>query len=75
MKRNDSRTRRPDLSSAEFAAYVSKSISTVNRWANMGHPAARFDKFSGEWRFVLSSAEDELRQVIVNVFVFNIYVA
>ncbi|MGO9613139.1 MAG: hypothetical protein ACLPX5_08895 [Dissulfurispiraceae bacterium] len=27
----------------------------------------------GEWRYVLSSAEDELRQVIVNVFVFNLF--
>lgn len=32
-------------------------------------------KGDGEWRFVFSSAEDELRQVVVNVFVFNIYVA
>ena len=29
----------------------------------------------GEWRFVLSSSEDELRYITVNVFVFNIYVA
>ncbi len=28
----------------------------------------------GEWRFLFTSAEDELRQVIVNVFLFNIYV-
>lgn len=32
-------------------------------------------KGDGEWRFVLSSADDELRQVIVTVFIFNIYVA
>lgn len=31
-------------------------------------------KGDGEWRFVLFSADDELRQVIVNVFIFNIYV-
>lgn len=29
----------------------------------------------GEWRFIFASLEDELRQVIVNVSVFNIYVA
>ena len=29
----------------------------------------------GEWRFVLSSSEDELRYITVTVFVFNIYVA
>lgn len=28
-----------------------------------------------EWRFILTSLEDELRQVIVNVFVFNLFVA
>jgi hypothetical protein len=27
----------------------------------------------GEWRYILSSAEDELRYVIVNVFVFNLF--
>ena len=29
----------------------------------------------GEWRLVFSSKEDELRQIIVNVAVFNLYVA
>lgn len=32
-------------------------------------------KTEGEWRCVMTSLEDELRQVIVNVFAFNIYVA
>ena len=30
---------------------------------------------AGEWRFVFSSTDDELRQIIVNVAVFNLYVA
>lgn len=29
----------------------------------------------GEWRYVFSSSEDESREIFVNVFVFNIYVA
>lgn len=28
----------------------------------------------GEWRFVFASAEDEAREIIVNVFLFNLYV-
>ena len=28
----------------------------------------------GEWRFVFTSKEDELRQVIINAFAFNIYI-
>lgn len=42
------------------------------------HPKFKKDlgqKTEGEWRFVMTSAEDELRQIIVNVFAFNIYVA
>lgn len=29
----------------------------------------------GEWRYIFTSPEDELRQIIVNIFIFNIYVA
>lgn len=42
------------------------------------HPKFKKDlgqKSEGEWRFVMRSPEDELRQVIVNIFAFNIYVA
>jgi hypothetical protein len=28
----------------------------------------------GEWRFEFFSAEDESRQVIIHVFIFNLYV-
>lgn len=42
------------------------------------HPQFKRDQGQqgdGEWRFVFVSPEDELRQIIVNVFVFNLYVA
>lgn len=32
-------------------------------------------KGNGEWRFIFKSNEDELRQIIVHTFVFNLYVA
>lgn len=43
---------RKDLSSAEFAEYVGKSVSTVCKWAREGHSAAHYDRFSGEWRWI-----------------------
>jgi len=42
------------------------------------HPKFKKDfgqKTEGEWRFVMTSLEDELRQIIVTVFAFNVYVA
>lgn len=58
---------------AKFTEMLSKVPETL-----LEHPKFKKDlgqKGDGEWRFVLTSDEDELRQVIVNVFVFNIYVA
>ncbi len=58
---------------AKFTEILSK-IPEVLR----SHPKFKKDlgqKTEGEWRFVMTSLEDDLRQVIVNVFAFNIYVA
>ncbi|MBI5192884.1 MAG: hypothetical protein HZA08_05520 [Nitrospirae bacterium] len=58
---------------AKFTELLTKVPETFRE-----HPKFKKDlgqKGDGEWRFVLTSNEDELRQIIVNVFVFNIYVA
>lgn len=58
---------------AKFTELLSKVPDIIKT-----HPRFKKDlgqRGDGEWRFVLSSAEDELRQVIISVFVFNIYVA
>jgi hypothetical protein len=41
------------------------------------HPRVRKalgQRADGEWRFVFASAEDEAREVVVHVFLFNLYV-
>lgn len=58
---------------AKFTELLTKVPETIR-----SHP--RFKKElgqqkEGEWRFILTSFEDELRQVIVNVFIFNLFVA
>lgn len=57
---------------AKFTELLTKVPDTLR-----GHPKFKRDlgqQRDGEWRFVFTSLEDELRQVIVNVFVFNLYV-
>lgn len=58
---------------AKFTELLTKVPETIR-----SHP--KFKKEfgqhkEGEWRFILTSLEDELRQVIINVFVFNLFVA
>jgi len=58
---------------AKFSELLTKAPETLR-----SHPKFKKDlgqKGDGEWRFAFTSQEDELRQVIVNVFVFNLYVA
>lgn len=58
---------------AKFTELLTKVPETFRE-----HPKFKKDlgqKCDGEWRFVLTSNEDELRQIIVNVFVFNMYTA
>ncbi|MBI2471152.1 MAG: hypothetical protein HYV59_07910 [Planctomycetes bacterium] len=58
---------------AKFTELLSKVPDIIR--AHQRFKKALGQRGDGEWRFVFSSAEDELRQVIVSVFVFNIYVA
>ena len=58
---------------AKFTELLSKIPETLRR-----HPKCRKDlgqKADGEWRYVFTSIEDDLRQIVVHVFVLNIYVA
>jgi hypothetical protein len=58
---------------AKFTELIEKIPESLKN-----HPNFKRDLYQqgdGEWRFIFTSQEDELRQVIVNVFVFNIYVA
>ncbi len=42
-----------DISTSEMAALTRRSVKTLSRWARDGHPAARWDKYRGEWRWLL----------------------
>lgn len=58
---------------ARFSELIDKMPEIIK-----SHPRFRKElqqKGAGEWRYVLCSVEDELREVVVNVFVFNLFVA
>lgn len=58
---------------AKFTELLTKVPETMH-----SHPKFKKElgqQKGGEWRFILTSLEDELRQVIVNVFIFNLFVA
>lgn len=58
---------------AKFTELLTKVPETLR-----SHPKFKKDisgRGDGEWRLTFTSFEDDLRQVIVNVFVFNLYVA
>lgn len=58
---------------AKFTELLDKVPNSLTTHPNFKHDLGQ--RGDGEWRFVFTSQEDELRQVIVSVFVFNIYVA
>ena len=58
---------------AKFTELLEKVPDTMKSHPNFKRDLGQ--RGDGEWRFVFTSAEDELRQVIVNVSIFNIYVA
>lgn len=58
---------------AKFTELLDKVPETIISHSNFKRDLGQ--QGDGEWRFVFTSAEDELRQVIVNVSIFNIYVA
>lgn len=58
---------------AKFTELIDKVPSSFTSHPNFKRDLGQ--QGDGEWRLVFTSQEDELRQVIVNVFVFNIYVA
>ncbi|MEP4891826.1 MAG: hypothetical protein ABJV04_17525 [Aliiglaciecola sp.] len=58
---------------AKFTELIDKVPSSLTSHPNFKRDLGQ--QGDGEWRLVFTSQEDELRQVIVNVFVFNIYVA
>lgn len=41
-----------DMSTAEFARYIGRSINTVCRYARNGHPAARYCEYRKEYRWL-----------------------
>jgi hypothetical protein len=58
---------------ARFTELITKVPETLR-----SHPKFKKDisqRGDGEWRFIFTSLEDDLRQVIVNVFIFNLYIA
>ena len=58
---------------AKFTELLEKVPETLISHSNFKRNLGQQE--DGEWRFIFTSAEDELRQVIVNVSIFNIYVA
>jgi len=58
---------------AKFTELLTKVSETVR--SHLKFKKELGQQKEGEWRFILTSLEDELRQVIVNVFVFNLFVA
>lgn len=58
---------------AKFTELLEKVPETLTSHTNFKRNLGQ--QGDGEWRFIFASAEDELRQVIVNVSIFNIYVA
>lgn len=58
---------------AKFTELIDKIPESLTNHPNFKRDLGQ--QGDGEWRFTFTSQEDELRQVIVNVFVFNIYVA
>ncbi len=57
----------------EFTEILDKIPKTLK--THRSHKRYLEQMEAGEWRVVFSSKEDELRQIIVNIFVFNLYVA
>jgi hypothetical protein len=57
---------------ARFTELLSKVPETLEGHSHFKKSLGQ--KGDGEWRFIFRSLEDDLRQVIVNVFVFNLYV-
>lgn len=58
---------------AKFTELLDKVPATLRTHKNFKRDLGQ--QGDGEWRFIFTSPEDELRQVIVNISVFNIYVA
>lgn len=58
---------------AKFTELLTKVPETCRSHTNFKKDLGQ--KGDGEWRFVFTLLEDELRQVIVHVFVFNLYIA
>lgn len=57
---------------AKFTELLNKVPETMKSHKNFKQDLGQ--QGDGEWRYIFTSSEDELRQVIVNVFIFNIYV-
>jgi len=58
---------------AKFNELLKKIPETLQTHPNFKRDLGQ--KGDGEWRFVFTSMEDELRQITVNVFLFNLYVS
>jgi hypothetical protein len=58
---------------AKFSELLEKVPETMKSHKNYKRDLGQ--QGDGEWRYIFTSPEDELRQIIVNVFIFNIYVA
>lgn len=58
---------------AKFTELLEKVPETMMSHKNFKRDLGQ--QSDGEWRYIFTSLEDELRQVIVNVSIFNIYVA
>lgn len=41
-----------DISTREFGRLIGKSANKLVRWAKQGHPAAHWDSFRNEWRWI-----------------------
>lgn len=58
---------------ANFTELLEKIPETLRSHQNFSRDFEQ--QGDGEWRYLFTSIEDELRQIILSVFVFNIYVA